>query len=683
MIRTRNFFALLVPSCLTIFTTPVFAEKGELPEKDERAGPPKVIETPWAFPEIKTRGEWEARAREIRENVLVSCGLWPMPKKTPLKAEIFGRIERDGYSVEKVYFQSYPGFYVAGNLYRPLGKGKGPFPAVLNPHGHWPNGRLADTKEGSIAARCISFARQGMVAFSWDMIGYNDTMQLGPHRQIATNRVNLLWNISLMGLQTWNSIRSVDFLEGLQDVDKTRIGCTGESGGGTQTFILGAVEERLAAQAPAVMVSHSYQGGCLCENAPGLRVQYSNMEIAARPAPRPQILVAATGDWTRATLTVEGPAIEKIYALFDASDRFRYVRYDANHNYNQRSREAVYDFFGRWLLHASSSESLKEAPYTKEPDDDLLVWHDRKLPADALNEQQLIAAIIKSDREQLTALRPKDNASLENYRRNIMPLWKHTLQVELPESNLVVDRLSDKKGEGYRIAKLAVGRSGQHDRLPALFLTPEKDAYAVLVLLAHPNGKATYLNEQGHPKGLAKLLLEQHHPVMLVDVFLTGDLANEKASAARKHLSSYFSAYNRTDLEERVQDLITTCGVGQTHSKGRRVIICGQGRAGLWALLAAPAAAGVVADCDELDDDNDAALLDKELFSPGLRRMGSFQGAAALAAPKPLLTYNTGAKFSTELLRASYRAAGAPKKFESKPGKLSDEAIAEWIGGLK
>src|SRR4030095_364732 len=113
---------------------------------------------------------------------------------------VSGRLERDGYSVENVQFQSYPGFYVAGNLYRPLRKGRGPFPAILNPHGHWGKGRLQDSKDGSIAARCISFARQGMVAFSWDMIGYNDSTHLGPHRQIATNHADLLWNISLMGL---------------------------------------------------------------------------------------------------------------------------------------------------------------------------------------------------------------------------------------------------------------------------------------------------------------------------------------------------------------------------------------------------------------------------------------------------------------------------------------------------
>src|SRR5204863_9527218 len=131
----------------------------------------------------------------------------------------------------------------------------------------------------------------------------------------ATNRSDQLWGISLMGLQTWNSIRALDFLESLPDADRKRLACTGRPGGGTQTFMLGAIDDRLAAQAPVVMVSHTMQGGCSCENMPGLRVEYSNMEIAAGAAPRPQILVAATGDWTKTTLTVEGPAIGRVYEL--------------------------------------------------------------------------------------------------------------------------------------------------------------------------------------------------------------------------------------------------------------------------------------------------------------------------------------------------------------------------------
>src|SRR5882762_8792324 len=171
-----NRSAFLVSLFLSISVCDVFSDTNGAAVVD--------LNTPRTFPEIKTLPEWQARAREIREQILVSCGLWPLPKKPPLHAHVFGKIKRDGYSVEKVYFQTYPGFYLAGNLYRPLGQGRGLFPGVLNPHGHWANGRMADTKDGSIAARCISFARQGMIAFSYDMVGYNDTR----FPDAATNR---------------------------------------------------------------------------------------------------------------------------------------------------------------------------------------------------------------------------------------------------------------------------------------------------------------------------------------------------------------------------------------------------------------------------------------------------------------------------------------------------------------
>src|SRR5437899_4344961 len=274
------------------------------------------------------------------------------------------------------------------------------------------------------------------------MVGFNETQfpdwrgsdELHRrHRRFATNEVNLIWNISLMGLQTWNSIRALDFLESLSDADTSRLACTGESGGGTQTFMLGAVDDRLAAQAPVVMVSHSMQGGCWCENAPGLRIDYSNMEIAAVPAPRPQILVAASGDWTKTMMTVEGPAIENIYRLFKAEDKLRYVRFDFEHNYNQTSREAVYEWFGQWLLHDPNPTSLKEMAYQKEPDDALRVFPDHQLPADALDEDQLIRSLIKWDEAQLQSLKPINVTSLSHFKRVMEPDWRHTLRVDLPE----------------------------------------------------------------------------------------------------------------------------------------------------------------------------------------------------------------------------------------------------------
>jgi dienelactone hydrolase len=677
LFHRRSILALLFPGLLAPFAAAVAAG---LPDTDQRAGPPKTLNTPRAFPEIKSRGEWQARAKDIREHILVSCGLWPLPEKTPLNAQVFGRIERDGYSVEKVHLQTYPGFYLAGNLYRPLGRGNGPFPGVLNPHGHWRNGRLEDQKLGSIPARCINFAKQGMVAFSYDMVGYNDTAQV--NHKFASDPTNLLWNISLMGLQTWNSIRALDFLAALPDVDPKRLGCTGASGGGTQTFMLGAVDDRLAALAPCVMVSHSMQGGCLCENAPGLRVEYSNMEIAAAAAPRPQILVAATGDWTKATLTVEGPAIAGVYRLFNAEDRLRSVRFDFDHNYNQTTREAVYEWFGRWLLRHPAPSDLKEVAYTKEPDDALRVFPDRKPPADALSEGALIASLVKLAQAQLASLRPRDRASLERFKEVMFPAWQHTLQVQFAEKQVRVEAGTVTKAAGHTATQLALGRPGRGDRLPAVLLTPARDSYEYIVVLAHPQGKAAFHDGAAGPKGLAKQFLDRGYSVVLLDTFLTGELARSEIAAARKHLSGFFSTYNRTDLQERVQDLLTACAFAHRHEKGRRVLLCGVGRAGLWALLAAPAADAVVADGDALDLSSDAPLLEADLFAPGLRRIGAFAGAASLAAPHPLLAHNFGPGFGAEWLEKAYGAAGAARNLRIETARLDDAGVVNWAARL-
>ena len=651
-----------------------------IPAADLRAANPKDLNTQRIFPEINSKSEWETRAKEIREQILVSCGLWPMPQKTPLQEKIFGKVVRNDYSVEKVYFQTYPGFYLGGNLYRPVGKGNGPFPAILNPHGHWNNGRMADTQDGSIAARCISFARQGMIAFSYDMVGYNDTIQIN-HR-FANNPSNQLWNISLMGLQTWNSIRALDFLESLPDVDKGRLACTGESGGGTQTFMLGAIDSRLKVQAPIVMVSHSMQGGCLCENAPGLRVDYSNMEIAAAPAPRPQILVAATGDWTKDTLSVEGPAIGHIYQLFDSNDKLRYVRFDFGHNYNQTSREAVYQWFGKWLLNHPDPSSLKEAPYEKEPDQDLRVWPNSNLPNDALKEEQLGAYLVELYQAYLEALQPADDVSLRMYKRIMLPAWRHTLQVEFPENGLLVQAGPEKNLVSCVASEILLGRVGKGDRIPAILFNPNRNTFKTIVVLAHPDGKSGFLEKSGAPKGLAKKILDRGHSVLVVDTFLTGDLANPEIATSRKPFTNYFSTYNRTDLQQRVQDLITACAFAQTHSKSRRVILCGTGRAGLWSLLAAPAANAVVADCDKLDLSTDGALLTPDLFVPGIRKIGAFEGVAMLAAPNPILIHNAGSKFPSGTLRDTYEAVNALKSFHSEPNRLEDDAISKWISNL-
>ena len=648
------------------------------------------VNTPRQFPTITTREQWQARAKELREQVLVSCGLWPLPDKTPLQARLFGRIERDGYSVENVYFQPVPGFYLAGNLYRPLGRGRGPFPAILNPHGHWKEGRLTDTETGSVAARCINFARQGMIAFSYDMVGYNDTCfpEDGDmpadrfavcHRSFATNAVNLLWNISLMGLQTWDSIRALDFLESLPDVDRKRLACTGASGGGTQTFMLGAVDDRLAAQAPVVMVSHTMQGGCLCENAPGLRVEYSNMEIAAAAAPRPQLLVASTKDWTKDTLTVEGPAIEHIYELFGAPERFRAVRFDFGHNYNQTSREAVYAWFGKWLLKNPNPAGFKEQPYQKEPDAALRVFPDGKLPEDALTEAGLIEALKERHEAQWEAQRIEDEAGWKEFKRVMQPAWRHTLLADWPTSAARSRAEQVRETGEFTAATLKISRTEGGPTILARYWAPPNflnNPSPKVVVLCGGTYDAAPADAGAPPAGLPSALLRHGLAALVVERFSTGAPANQ--------FTNFYATYNRTELQERVRDLLTVCtaaGFG-ADPRGLRfcdVILWGTGRAGLWALLAAPAAAMVIADCNQVPVGSDEALLAPDLFCPGIRNIGTFEGAAILAAPHPMLLHNTGEDFPTDNLRAAYRALDARDDLRVVAGRLPDEELLSWI----
>ncbi len=306
------------------------------------------------------------RADEIRSQVLIAAGLWPLFPRTPLKPRVFGKLERDGYTIEKVVLETLPGLVLTGNLYRPASL-TGRLPGMLSPHGHWKDGRFTE----DLQMRCIGWAKLGCVVFLYDMVGYGDTQGFG--HAFLNDRLRL-HGLSLVTLQTWNSIRALDWLSSRDDVDSARIGCTGESGGATQTLILGAIDSRIAADAPVVMVSDSFQGGCVCENAAGLRIGTDNVELASVFAPRPMKLVGASGDWTAKTLTNAFPTIRSVYQLIGTPDRVSADVFDFPHNYNRTSRDAVYAFLGRWLLGIDDPARLREGRQTPESAEALRVF---------------------------------------------------------------------------------------------------------------------------------------------------------------------------------------------------------------------------------------------------------------------------------------------------------------------
>ena len=668
---------------LFLFTALSCAAKETLPSI---APPFKDRNTPREFPHIETREEWVSRAQTIRQQILVSAGLWPMPEKTPLKANIFGKIERDGYSIEKVYFQSYPGFYVAGNLYRPLGKSNGPFPAILCPHGHWGGGRLADTTNASIPARCISFARQGMIAFSFDLVNFNDTRFADSPTNLPDGKIHPtfatidpsmpLWNISMMGLQTWNCIRALDFLESLPDADAHRLACNGASTGAAQTFILGAIDHRLAALSPVAMVSHIMQGGCVCENMPGLRVEFSNMEIDAAAAPCPQIIVADTGDWTKTTMTIEGPAISNIYRLMGQPENLRYVIVNSGHNYNQVSREAVYQWFDKVLLN-QPDQPVKEPPYTKEPDAELRVFPGGKMPDDTITQAGLVDYLMRTHRNDLENLNPTNDSALKTYKDTMRVIWERTVHAAPSSFEAVTTTETNILGCSgpYTLRKYTVHQPEGLSTCDMLHFSAATDSAmtnAVIVLLTGESAKHDNIDDNGLPTGIAKMLLQHHLEVAIVD-----DASPVPTNDERSVL---FDTHNLTLMQAKVRNLISASraashlGVVQ-----HKVLLLGTGQGAYWALMAAPAADAVIANCGNLDLSDDKNLLERGMFCPGIRNLDTFAAPAILAEPNSLMIYNPGKGFPGEQIKKAYAADKTEKNFVLKSDSPSDQQIADWI----
>ena len=210
--------------------------------------------------------------------MLVALGLWPMFPKTPLNPQVYGKLERDGYTIEKVVLETFPGFTLSGNLYRPTEQAGQAARAC--------SARTATGRTAASIPRSSSAASAGpSSAASSSCTTWSATTTASRSRHVFLNDRLRRWGLSLATLQTWNSIRALDWLTTLPDVDPARIGCTGESGGGTQTFLLTALDDRIKVSAPVVMVSDTFQGGCVCENAAGPADRHRQRRVRRARAP--------------------------------------------------------------------------------------------------------------------------------------------------------------------------------------------------------------------------------------------------------------------------------------------------------------------------------------------------------------------------------------------------------------
>ena len=357
-----------------------------------------------SYPGLK---EWEERKKCLQEGLLKAMELFPLPEKTPLNTLFTACTDLGVYSVENVAFECIPGVWVTGNLYRPSNV-KGTIPAVLLAHGHFGNQSDLDNCPRFLSEhQCLaaSLARMGAVVFAWDMFAYGESAY---HAGTAAHKSGLSQT-----LQIWSAIRSIDFLLTLPYVDATRIAMTGASGGGTQTFLTAAVDDRIAVSAPAIQVSCFFPGGCACESGRPIHNQCippsNNVEIAALAAPRPQLLISDGNDWTRTLPEVEYPHIRTIYGYYGKKDKVENAHFpNEGHDYGYNKRSAAYRFLASHLnlnltvLYRDSSgdsgsignsggsgnEAIDESGYTVLTAAQLAVFPDKHLPESALHNME-------------------------------------------------------------------------------------------------------------------------------------------------------------------------------------------------------------------------------------------------------------------------------------------------------
>jgi len=326
--------------------------------------------------------EWERRVADIRPCLHEALALSPMPARPATKPIVTPWRKMDGYEVANVAIAILPGLYINGSLYRPL-KIKGKIPVILNPDGHWEKQRYRPDCQ----IRCAALARMGAMAFSYDLFAWGESLlQFKPE----DHRRSLAMSVQLLG-----GIRILDYLLSLNEADKDRVGITGGSGGGTQTVLMTALDERIKVSVPVVSVSAYFYGGCPCESGMPIHAcagGTNNVELAAMAAPRPQLVISDGKDWTDHMPEHDFPYLQRVYGFYGAGDKVENVHLkEEGHDYGLSKRRPMYQFMAKHLgldIRAilDKDGKIDETKCTVEPEAALYVFGEQgeKLPADAI-----------------------------------------------------------------------------------------------------------------------------------------------------------------------------------------------------------------------------------------------------------------------------------------------------------
>jgi len=538
------------------------------------------------YEKLKTPEQLAERQSRMRQFFVEQLG--GFPQRTPLNAQVVERLPRDGYSIEKVIFESQPKLFVTAAFYLP--DGKPPYPGVLVPCGHSLNGKASELYQRA----CVLLAKNGLAVLCYDPIDQGERIQLLDEKnkpRAATTTGHSLLGVGsiLLGRNTatfriWDGMRAIDYLQSRPEVDPKRIGCTGNSGGGTLTSYLMALDERIQAAAPSCYLTSLRRlletiGPQDAEQNIFAQVTFGmdQTDYVLMRAPRPTLMCCATRDF----FDIQGAwdtlrKAKRFYGRMGYPERVDMVETDEKHGFSTLLREGAVRWMRRWLLAMdqpvfdSQLDVLKDDQIRCTPEGQVI-----RLPgartAYEINADE--ADRLRSVRRQFWNKTEKAKG-LDEVRRvsGIRPLS------ELPQ--LRVEPAGSIQRDGYRIEKLIL-RPEDDLWLPALAMVPQK-----------PRGDAwLYINCAGKqadaaPGGPMEQLAQQGHVVLAVDLSGMGEIA-PGAKATNKYLGadwkSIFLAYllGKSYVARRAEDVLLAARFLQTYPASKeprtvRVISIGE-----------------------------------------------------------------------------------------------------------
>jgi len=642
----------------------------------------------------------------LRRKMLAMLG--GLPKRTPLRPRVVGTVERPGYRIEKVIFESLPKFYVTANLYIPTSirtpvwaEGQAPFPGVLSPCGHHAEGKACDTYQQVY----VSLARKGFVVLAYDPLGQGERSQywdaaegrslLGlcvPEHINCGNQLYLLGE-NLAKYRIWDGVRALDYLVSRPEVDGKRIGCTGNSGGGTLTTYLVAVDDRIVAGAPGCYITTLRERFLSRKSAdpeqnllPQIAQGIDHVEYLAMHAPEPLIICAAKKDF----FPIKGARqtyrwLQELYSKLGARTKVAKVEVDLPHGFSQPLREGMYRWFQRWLRPTSGEKTWRESPVRLEKPETLWCTKTGQVAA-SLSDQRTIHFFIT---QTLRGARKKHHRPtrprLSDYRKRVKANLLSLLAIGLPKGSPVARTM--KRGEaGSLVWEHLVIETEAGIVVPAVLHRP-KNARGGLpgLLLIHEMGKEAALLD-------ARRAATRGMVVLAIDVRGVGETRSRVLAWNYEYDAPYGT---ETDLNYmsfmvgrplaggRTLDVLAATRYlaerGDVSARG--IVARGVGLGGLTVLLAAAlndSIAEVVVEDIPVDYrsmvEADIYRHPSKFLLPGVLQKLDLPDVAALVAPRPLTLINLldaqGHPLDPGTARRRYRRAVQVFNWLKVPGQL-------------